>query len=88
MHVVLNSQREAVIDNSSNIGYIKPAGCNVRRNQQLRFPGLEILQRSRACGLRKVAMYTADAEPLPLESLLDPRGFLLVKDEDEDARIF
>ena len=88
MDVVLNRQRERVVDHSSHIGDIQTARSYIRRHKEPRLARLEILQRLHPPRLRHVTMQPADTEALAAKHAFDALRFLFVQREYEDPRLF
>lgn len=56
MDVILDSERERVVDDSSNVRDIETSRSDVRSDQQARLPGLEILQGFESSTLRQITV--------------------------------
>lgn len=85
MDVVLDGEREGVVDNRSDVRDVESTRSNVRRDQHACGARLEVLQRLNARGLRQVSVQTGDGEALALQHALYALRFLLVQREDKDA---
>ena len=85
MYIVLNSQRERVVDHRRDVRDVQPARRDVRRDQQARRPRLEVLQRLQPRALRHVPVQAAYGEALAPEHVVDALRLFLVQREYEDA---
>ena len=88
MDIILNSERERIVDHSRDVRDVQPPRRDVRRDQQARRAVLEIRKRVHARGLRHVAVQRADGEAQAPERVFDARGFFFVEREVEDAAVF
>ena len=83
-HVVLNCQRESVVDDHIDVRNIEPPGGNVGCDQQTSVATLEVCQRCLPSILIQVAMDRCNSVSHSLEILFDAGCFLLVKAKYED----
>mmetsp|Transcript_43735 Transcript_43735/g.71603 ORF Transcript_43735/g.71603 Transcript_43735/m.71603 type:complete len:526 (-) Transcript_43735:254-1831(-) len=85
VHVVLDGQREAVVDHHLHVRDVQPAGRHVGRDQDRHLLLPEVLQGGLA---RTLALVSVDGPHLPAgapQVPLQPRALLLVQAEDDHA---
>ena len=87
MDVVLNRQRERVVDDRSDVGDVEPVRSDVRCDEHARGARLEVLQRLQPRRLRHVPVQAPNREPFAVQHALDPLRLLLVQREHEDPRV-
>ena len=85
MDIVLDGEREGIIDHGSNIRNVQSWSCDISRYKQLGRSGLESIQGLHASILAHVAMKSADSVSLSPQCFLDTRCLLLVQGKDQDT---
>ncbi|WP_319923085.1 hypothetical protein, partial [Moraxella catarrhalis] len=81
-------KREGHVQHTLDIGDVEAPRSDVCSDEQGRLAGLESLQCAHPLVLAEVAMNCADAELVILERGLDATCLLLIKRENENARVF
>lgn len=85
MDVVFDGEGEGEIDDCFDFGDVETTGGDIGGDEDRDGAGFEGLQTGCALTLREIAMDGGDGDAVVAEVLLDARGFLFVKTEDEDA---
>ncbi|KAI3478703.1 hypothetical protein L1887_59340 [Cichorium endivia] len=87
VHIVLDGEREGVVDDVLDVGDVQSTRRHIGSHQQRRLGRFEALQRRNALVLAKIAMDTRHLEAATAEGLLDALSLLLVQRKDEDLVI-
>lgn len=88
MNVILNCERECVIDDRRDVRDVKTSRRYVRGNQQACSASLEILQSFQSRALRHVAVQSSDTEAFASEHALDSVSLFLVQSKDKNSGLF
>jgi hypothetical protein len=85
VNVVLNGQRECVVDDVFDVGHVETTGSNISSHQEGLLTRLESLKRLCALVLILVGVDAIYGETLATQEGLQPNRLLLVQHEDDDT---